>query len=235
MAGSGAVAGRREGDVEVIEPGQVIRIDKVYNRCHVVAKCECHECMSQAAQAIAGEGGTAEREASSSTGGGAQRARKGRRRRRPWDERKGKVSNKSEPVWCIVDEERWQPRTRLIKDISNNEGVVRYRPKDKDTYEPWVRVARSKFLDRQAVTKPGDAGLGLYAARAFKKEDIVITYYGKKLGRAHEVGHVVRSLWAKGKGRHIIRLGGDVHGMETDAEGYIGGCMNCSLDLKEII
>ena len=75
------------------------------------------------------------------------------------------MSSKSEPVWCMVDEERWQPRTRLIKDISNDEEVVRYRPKDKDEYEPWVRVAKSKFLARQAITKPEDAGLGLYAAR----------------------------------------------------------------------
>ena len=175
---------------------------------------------AQAAQAIAGEGGTTERATRSSAGGGAQREHRGRRRRRPWDERRGRVSSKSEPVWCIIDEERWQPSTRLIKDISNSEGLVRYRPKDKDEYEPWVRVGTSQFLARQAVTKPEDAGLGLYAARAFKKEDIVIAYYGKKLGRAHEVGDVVRGLWAEGKGRHIIRLGGDVHGMETDAEGY---------------
>ena len=121
----------------------------------------------------------------------------------------------------------------MIEDIRDSEGVVRYRPKDKDEFEPWVRVAPSTFLAKQAVTKPGDAGLGLYAARDFSKGDIVITYYGKRIGRAHEVGEIIRGMWAEGKGRHIIRLGGDVHGMEVDAEGYIGGCMNCSLDLSE--
>ena len=96
-----------------------------------------------------------------------------------------------------------------------------------------MRVAPSKFLAKQAVTKPEDAGLGLYAARAFKKEDVVISYYGRKIGPANEVGDEIRRLWAKGKGRHILRLGGDVTGMETDAAGYIGGCMNCSLNLSE--
>ena len=140
------------------------------------------------------------------------------------------MSRGSEPVWCVVDAERWQPASRLIKDIDNEEGVVRYRPRGQEEYVAWVRVGPSAYLAKQVETQAQDAGDGMYAMRKFRRGEVVLTYVGKPIGRADEVGDEVRRMGERGEGRHIYRVGGEQTGIETDAQGYIAGCMNCALD-----
>ena len=68
-------------------------------------------------------------------------------------------------------------------------------------WEPWVVVARSALLE-----EIGHRGLGLYAARRFRKGDVIGKYDGKIVGRYNSRANALRSE----RVRNLIEGGSDM-------------------------